>query len=142
MTDQAAPVPVPVHVVSVARAELDYGGAAAAAASSASSAAIRTVYRTVTLTQLDPAQELWAASDARLEAYIMAVDVDVTLADNKSDAAAGRGAYIPCVVPAATKPSLQSPLCVRDRRAAYVAPVVGLVSPAVARVTVLAVYRD
>jgi hypothetical protein len=142
MTDQAAPVPVPVHVVSVARAELEFGGAAAAAASSASSAKVRTVYRTVTLTAQDPAQELWAASDARLEASIMAIDVDVILADNKSDAAAGRGAYVPCVVPAATKPSLQSPLPIRDRRAAYVAPVVALVSPAVARVTVLAVYRD
>jgi hypothetical protein len=64
------------------------------------------------------------------------------LSDNKSDAAGGRGAYVPCVTPAATKPSLQAPLVVRDRRVAYVAPVVALVGSAVARVTVIAVYRD
>lgn len=142
MSDQAAPVPVPVHVVSVARSELDYSAAAASSASSASSAKVRTVYRTVTLTAAEPSQELWAASDDRLEAYVVAVDVDVFIADNRSDAAAGRGAYLPCVVPAATKPSLQSPVCIRDRRAAYAAPVVALVSPATARVSVIAVYRD
>jgi hypothetical protein len=138
MTDDhaaAAAVPVPVHVVS-------YAAAAAAAASSASSAVFRTVYRTVTLTAADPVQELWAVSDARLEAYIMAIDVDVTLADNRSDALAGRGAYVPSVIPAATKPSLQSPLPIRDRRAAFAAPVVALVSPAVARVSVIAFYKD
>ena len=137
--DQAAPVPVPVHIAGIA-AEL--AGGLAAAAQPASSPVFRTVYRTVTLTAADPAQELWAASDARLEAYVMAVDVDVFIADNKSDAARGNGSYIPSVVPAATKPSLQSPLPIRDRRAAYAAPVIGLVSPAVARVSVIAIYKE
>jgi hypothetical protein len=142
MTDDqaaAAAVPVPVHITGIA-AELGRG--LAAAASSASSPVFRAVYRTVTLTAADPVQELWAVSDDRLEAYIMAIDVDVTLADNRSDALAGRGAYVPSVIPAATKPSLQSPLPVRDRRAAFAAPVVALISPAVARITVLAYYRD
>ena len=141
MTDDqaaAAAVPVPVHVVSYAAA----AASAVSSASSASSAAIRTVYRTVTLTVADPVQELWSASDARLEAYVMAIDADIALADNKSDAAAGRGAYVPCLIPAATKPSLQTALCVRDRRAAYAAPQVALAGSAVLRVSVLAVYRD
>lgn len=134
-----APVPVPVHVASIG-AEL--GGRLAAASSSSSSPTTRTVYRTVTLTASDPAQELMAASDDRLGARVIVIDADVFISDNKSDAAAGRGAYIPCVIPAATKPNLSAPVLIDDRRVIYAAPAVALAGTNVIRITVIAAYRD
>lgn len=138
--DQAAPVPVPVHVASIG-AELG-GRLAAASSPSSSSPTTRTVYRTVTLTAADPAQELMAASDARLGALIIVVDADVFVSDNKSDVAAGRGAYVPCVTPAAAKPNLAAPLPINDRRVIYAAPAAALAGANVIRITVIAAYRD
>jgi len=137
-----APVPVPVHVASIG-AELGAGLAAAArSGSSPSSPTTRTVYRTVTLTAADPAQELMAASDDRIGAQIIVIDADVFIGDNKSDVARGTGAYIPCVIPNATKPNLAAPVPINDRRVIYAAPVTALVGSATLRIAVIATYRD
>jgi hypothetical protein len=141
-TPAAEPRPIPVHVASVA-AEL--GLAAAASSPSPSPAAApstRAVYRTVTLTAVDPVQEIMAASDDRIIAWLVVIEADVVLADNKSDAAAGRGAYIPCVTPAATKPNLAAPYPVQDNRVAYVGPVATITGTNIIRVSVQAVYRS
>lgn len=142
MTDDLEPRPVPVHVASIGAELGGHLAAAARPASSPGSPTTRTVYRTVTLTAADPAQEIMAASDDRLSAQIIVLEADVIIGDNKSDVARGTGAYIPCVTPTATKPSLAAPVRIKDRRVVYAAPVVALISPAVVRVTVIAVYRD
>jgi hypothetical protein len=144
MTEQTEPRPIPVHVASYSdelRAMLGTSWPAARP-SSASSPTTRTVYRTITLTAGDPAQEIMAASDDRISALILVIDADVFIGDNKSDVARGAGAYIPCTTPAATKPSLSAPVPIDDRRVIYAAPVVALIAPAVLRVAVIATYRD
>lgn len=142
MSDEIEPRPIPVHVASVGAELGGHLAAAAAPVSSPGSPTTRTVYRTITLIASDPAQEIMAASDDRISAQLVAVDADIIIGDNKSDVARGTGAYIPSVTPAATKPNLAAPVLITDRRVVYAAPVVALVSPAVLRVTVIAVYRD
>lgn len=142
MSEDLEPRPIPVHVTSVGAELGGHLAAAARPASSPGSPTTRTVYRTVTLIAGDPAQEIMAASDDRVSADLIVIDADVIIGDNKADVARGTGAYIPCVTPAATKPSLAAPVRLNDRRVVYAAPVVALVSPAVLRVTVIAVYRD
>lgn len=137
--DQAAPVPIPVHVESMSP---EIRGRLAPAGRLIMPVSNRTVYRTVTLTAADPAQELMAVSDDRLGAQVIVIDADVFISENKSDAAAGRGAYIPCAIPAATKPSLSAPVLINDRRVIYAAPVVALAGASVIRITVIAAYRD
>lgn len=140
---QAAPVSIPVHVESISTdlgAELS--GRLAKSGRPAMPPNVRTVYRTVTLTAQDQAQELMAASDDRLGAQVIVVDADIFIGENKSDVAAGRGAYIPCAIPAATKPSLSAPVLINDRRVIYAAPVVALAGASVIRITVIAAYRS
>lgn len=137
-----APVPIPVHVASIGAELGGHLAAAARPASSPSSPTTRTVYRTVTLTAQDPAQELMAASDKRLGAQIIVIDADVFISDNKSDATAGRGAYIPCVTPAATKPSMAAPVPIDDRRVIFAGPVAAITGTNVIRIAVIAAYRD
>jgi len=139
-TPQAEPRPIPVHVASVARSELDY--MRSPGPSSPPQASTRAVYRTVTLTAADPVQEIMAASDERIIAWVVVIDADVVLADNKSDAAAGRGAYVPCVTPTATKPNLAAPYPVQDNRVIYVGPVAAIAGANVVRVSVNAIYRN
>lgn len=141
MTEQhdQAPVSIPVHVASIG-AELS--GRLAQSTRPAMPVSTRTVYRTVTLTASDPAQELMAASDERLGAQVIVIDADVFISENKSDAAGGHGAYIPCVIPAATKPNLTAPVLLNDRRVIYAAPVVPLAGASVIRITVIAAYRS
>lgn len=127
------PRPIPVHVTSSAPGALP--GAAGATT-------YRTVYRTVKLTNAEPCQEIMAASDDRVIAWVVAVDADIYLSDNRGDAQAGTGTYVPCVIPAATKPSLQSPYPVQDYRVVYAAAVVTPTGTNVTRVSVSAVYRD
>jgi len=142
-TPAAEPRPIPIHVASVA-AELDYMRSPSSPAPSSSPArtSTRAVYRTVTLTALDPVQEIMAASDERVIAWLVVIDADVVLADNKSDAAAGRGAYIPCVTPTATKPNLAAPYPVQDNRVAYVGPVATITGTNVIRISVNAIYQS
>lgn len=142
MSEDLEPRPIPVHVASVGAELGGHLAAAARPASSAGSPTTRTVYRTVTLTAADPAQEIMAASDDRVSADLIVIDADVVIGDNKSDVARGTGAYIPSVTPAATKPNLAAPVRLSDRRVVYAAPVVALAGAAVLRVTVIAVYRD
>lgn len=144
MTTPSEPRPIPVHLASVAPelGELGrYAPAAAASPPSSAPSSRRAVYRTVTLTAAEPVQELMAASDDRICAYVVVVDADVIISDNKSDAAAGRGAYVPCVTPTATKPNLAAPYPVEDNRVVYAGPVVALAGANVIRVSVNAVYR-
>lgn len=82
-----------------------------------------------------------AASDDRIIAYVVVVDADVFLSDNKSDAAAARGSYVPCVTPAAGKPNLAAPYPVQDNRVIYAGPVVALAGANVIRISVNAIYR-
>lgn len=142
-TPAAEPQPIPVHLASVA-AELGLTAAASSPSSpsSPSSSSTRSVYRTINLTSLDPVQEIMAASDERIIAWLVAVDADIFISDNKSDAGAGRGSYIPCVTPTATKPNLASPYPVQDNRVIYAGPVAAIAGGAVLRVSVTAVYRD
>jgi hypothetical protein len=133
-TPAAAPRPVPVHVAS---SDVHLGQAAAAAPITEVS-----VYRTIQLTASEPAQEIMAASDKRLIAWVTAIDADIIISDNKSDVQAGRGSYIPCVIPAATKPNLAAPYPVRDCRVIYAAAVVAPTGTNILRVSVTAVYRD
>lgn len=130
----AAPRSIPVHLASV-EPGVDVGQAADGGPG------VETIFRTVTLNANDPAQEIMGASDSRIIAWVMAIDADIYLADKQSDAANGHGAYIPCVIPAATKPSLNGPYPVRDHRTIYAAPVVTLTGAGTLRVSVTAVYR-
>lgn len=134
------PRPIPVHLASVA-AELGLA-AAPGPPSPGSPKTTKTVYRTVQLTASDPVQEIMAASDERIIAWVVAVDADVVLADNKSDAAAVRGSYVPCVTPAAGKPNLAAPYPVQDNRVVYVGPVAAIGAGNVLRVSVSAIYRN
>lgn len=128
-----APVPVPVHVASVAP---DAGQLAAAAPT------CRTVYRTVTLTADDQSQAIMGASDKREIAWVVAIEADIYISDNESDAAAGTGAYVPCVTPSSSAPSLSAPYPVKDYRPVYVAAAVALTGSDVIHVSVSAVYRE
>lgn len=125
-------VPVPVHLTG---SEIQLGGQGAAPS-------CKSVYRTVTLTVDDPAQEIMGASDNREIAQVIAVDADIYINDNLSDVKAGKGAYIPCVTPSSAKPNLNGPVPVQDYRVIYAAPVTTLTGSNVARVTVISVYRD
>lgn len=127
------PRPIPVHVTSSEPGAL---GPAAAAPKT------RSVYRTIYLKASDACQEIMAASDDRICAYVVAVDADIFLSENKGDAQAGTGTYLPCAIPAATKPSLQSPYPVYDNRVVYAAAVVTPTGSNTVRVSVTAVYRD
>ena len=139
------PRPIPMHLASVAPdvgAELArYAPAAAPSSPSSRPSALQSILRTVTLTASDPVQEIMAASDNRVIAYVVVVDADVVLADNKSDAAAGRGAYVPCVTPAAGKPNLSAPYPVQDDRVIYAGPVAAITGTNTIRVSVNAVYK-
>lgn len=140
---QAGPVSIPVHVESISTdlgAELS--GRLAMSGRPAMPPNVRTVYRTVTLTALDQAQELMAASDDRLGAQLIVIDADILISENKSDVAGGHGAYIPSVTPAAGKPNLAAPVLLSDRRVIYAAPAVALTGTNVLRVTVIAAYRS
>jgi hypothetical protein len=127
------PQPIPVHVTG---SDVQLGAAAAAGPK------VRSVYRTIHLTKDDACQEIMAASDDRICAYVVAIDADVYLSDNKGDAQAGTGSYIPCVIPAATKPNLAAPYPVYDNRVVYAAAAVTPTGSNVVRVSVTAVYRD
>lgn len=129
--DDLAPVPVPVHVASVA-----------AGAGLGSRPRCYSVYHTATLIASDEVQDILPASDKRVKAWILAVDADIWIGPNQSDIAAGAGAYIPCVVPAATKPNLATWTPVDDYRVIYAAPVSTLSGSNKARVSVIAVYEE
>jgi hypothetical protein len=139
MTTPTEPRPIPVHLASVAPELGELGRYAPAAAASSPTSAPRSrraVYRTVTLTAAEPVQEIMAASDDRIIAYVVVVDADVFLSDNKSDAAAGRGAYVPCVTPTATKPNLAAPYPLEDNRVIYAGPVAAITGTNVIRISV------
>ena len=139
-TPADGPRPIPVHVTNgdeLAR----YAPSSGASSPGSASNPRKAVYRTVTLTAADQVQEIMAASDDRIIAWVVVIDADVFIADNKSDAAAGRGAYVPCVTPTAAKPNLAAPYPVQDNRVIYAAPVVALAGSNVIRVSVNAIYK-
>lgn len=130
--EQQAPVPVPVHIT----------GMAAGVKLGTARPQRHSVYHTATLIASDPAQDILPASDHRVKAWILAIDADIWIGPNQSDVAVGAGAYVPCVVPTATKPNLNAWTPIDDYRAIYAAPVSTLNGSSKARVSVIAIYEE
>lgn len=122
--------PVSVHIHSAAPGVLD--GKAPAGTR------YRAVYRTVSVTATDNGKELWAASDDREYALVVAVDDPIMLASTRQDAEKGDG-YIVGALGAAGS----DPLMIKDSGVTWAANYTGTFSgPASnSRICVAAFYR-
>lgn len=95
----------------------------------------RTVYHTVKLTADDPAQEILPDSEARVVAFVQALDDDLVLADSQGNAARGYGTVL--------AKANGSPWPVMDSAAVFAGNSTGTFSggsTAYSRLTVMATY--
>lgn len=90
----------------------------------------RTVFQTITITADEPAQELLPASDDRKIVYVQALDDDVVISGNRSEAAFGAGTIV--------RKTNTQPWPVQESGPVYVA--VPTFGAATSRVTLAAVY--
>lgn len=95
------------------------------------------VYQTVILIPASAGNPSWEeilpASPARVRAWVLAIDDDMLISDNASDAANGRGATIPKTLTAWTP--------IEGAGALFAAPAGAMVGPQ-SRVSVISVYRS
>lgn len=97
-----------------------------------------TVYQTVILlpasTGIAAAEEILPASPLRIIAWILALDDDIVISDNQSDATNGRGATVPKTLNAWTP--------IQDSGAVYAWAASGALAGAQSRISVMSVYRS